>query len=211
MLIVAIPKSASSSLEHSIAKICKIKHHQTLFHTQPIPENCNKLHLYHSDVRTITNEQVDQFSSQKCIYKQHIFPSAENLHLLKKQPKIILLRPPEEIICSYYRAEKQHIHKQREEFKGFKSPEEWIEQAKKIGLLSDLNFFYEQWSAESKKYPQTHFLIHYSELISQSEKTLEATINFLGLPYKTKKMELLKKRYACNSIIKRYIRKIINN
>jgi hypothetical protein len=199
MLIIAIPKSASTALMHTIRKACRIPAEQLVFPVEEVPENCRILHEYHSDVRSVPDKYIKAFYSQHKLYKQHVYPTDANLRKLRHLKKIILLREVDEIIAAYWRAIRKHIHKEREELTVHSQLEEWMEEAKDIGLYHDLQFFHEQWTAEAKQYPQYNLIINYSELLNDPDITTRKILDFMGISAPNKEIHLAKKRYSRGS------------
>lgn len=190
MLIIAIPKSASTSLMTTMRRLHNIESKQIFFPNNPFPNNCKYLYNLHSDVRELDEKQVTLFRSKKTFYKQHIFPSQNNLERLNTLKKVILLRTPKDVVKAYYRAEKQYIHNIRNDFKNLRTPEEWIEQAKKLGLLSDLTQYY-IWRRQNNVK-----IVYYRDLISSPKKVINKIESFYDLPITKEKITLDKKRYS---------------
>lgn len=105
MLIIAIPKSASTSLVQTIADLHQLRAVQQFdYRFFPFPRGFEVLCQYHSDMREYDINQIQYWCSSKdVVFKQHIPPTSNNLQLLKKFPKVILLRDVEEIVLSYRR------------------------------------------------------------------------------------------------------------
>ena len=204
MLIIAVPKSASTSLMTTMKRLHNIESKQILFPNNPFPTNCKYLYNFHSDVRELDEEQVTLFRSKKILYKQHIFPSPNNLKRLKTLKKVILLRTPQDVVKAYYRAEKQYVHNIRNDFQNLRTPEEWIEQAKKLGLLSDLKQYYMWRGQDNVK------IVYYRDLISSPKKVINKIESFYDLPITRKNISLDEKRYSrINSFDK--LKNFINN
>ena len=88
MLVIAIPKSASSSLLKTLSETHNLKGIQDFsFRTNQIPKGCNLLYTVHSDIRELNSEIVTNLCQDNIFYKQHIYPSANNLRLLKDKKK----------------------------------------------------------------------------------------------------------------------------
>ncbi len=80
MLIIAIPKSASTSLMVTLGELHKISSTQDFsIKSNELPKGSNIIHTVHSDIREITQENVNKFNQRNMFYKQHIFPSDNNL------------------------------------------------------------------------------------------------------------------------------------
>jgi hypothetical protein len=105
MLIIAIPKSASTSLVQTVANLHQIRGVQQFeYKLFPFPRGYEVLCHYHSDMREYDSNQIQQWcSSREVVFKQHIPPTSNNRQLLKNFPKVILLRDVNEILLSYRR------------------------------------------------------------------------------------------------------------
>lgn len=191
MLIVAIPKSASTSLLATLKELHEKDGEQIFFPERPVPKEINILHQFHSDIRMITDEQVKIFSDPNRFYKQHIFPSERNKRKLESLRKVILLREPEEIIYSYYRSKQKYLSDGYPGMSACRSPEEWLEHSKEIGLFQDLRFFYHGWEEEDQD-----LIIHYSDLVANPKELINRIERFWGLEITTEDFTLSKKRYT---------------
>jgi hypothetical protein len=211
MLIVAIPKSASTSLMRTLGNLHNIPAVQIFpKNSKEFPYPSTKiLHLYHSDMREITDDFATKIASSKEIFKQHIPPTTDNLGLLSNVKKVILLRNPEQIIEAYYRAEITKIHKPRQEFKDCKTLKDWKETARKNGLLNDLVWFHDTWIEESKRNSEINLVIKYSELLHNTKETINLVEQHFELPI-ADKVSLAKERYSRSSLLFRLFRKIKN-
>jgi hypothetical protein len=195
MLIIAIPKSASTSLMVTLGRLHGIPSAQAFSQDTPPPPNLRVLHRYHSDIREISEEQVREFSSGGRIFKQHIPPTAGNLRLLSPVRKVILLRDPREVIGAYYRAEERRMHSPRLEFQDSQTLQDWLEAAGENGLLGDLEWFREGWVKEARENPAVNLIVEYSHLMETPTETVNAIESFFGLPESTN-LVLSKERYS---------------
>ena len=92
MIIVAIPKSASTSLMLTLGKYHGLEAKQDFSLSEnDNPEHCQVLFNLHSDVRELSEEDVARMSDPEKIFKQHIFPSPNNLRLLERVKKVVML------------------------------------------------------------------------------------------------------------------------
>lgn len=192
MLIIAIPKSASTSLLDTLGKQHKLKNNQLFFKDFPIPSEYKILGKYHSDIREFDASTIQLFYDPKIIYKQHIPPTENNLKFLENRKKVILLRDPKEIIEGYWRAEKKKIHEPRKEFSGVNSKDEWHNRAAEIGLIDEINNFYTSWSNRRDDFT---LQITYEELIKNPIRVINEIESFFLLPL-SKNITLSKKRYS---------------
>lgn len=199
MLIVAIPKSASTSLLKTLAEAHNFESHQLIFKDFERPADYEILPRYHSDFRELRDDIVFQFK-EDVLFKQHIPPTQNNLNLLKGTKKVVLLRKPEEIIEAYYRATMKRIHEPRAEFEEVKSLDEWKERAKKIGLEQDLNRFYNTWLEQ-----EDTLVVYYDEVVSNVSSVINQIEEYFGLPHTKNEVILAKERYSRSGIFTSYL------
>lgn len=112
MLIISIPKSASTSLMQTIAKILKIKFQNGISrkHGYRLEELCpgyDEMQKYHGTTIKRTFNFLNRWISRNdVIYKEHLLPTKEHIEYIKKinKPVVILLRNPEDVIDNYLRS-----------------------------------------------------------------------------------------------------------
>jgi hypothetical protein len=213
MLIIAIPKSASTSLLKTISNLHNIEGHQLLFKDRVIPDEYPHMGKFHSDLRELKLTDLSTFFDNNRIYKQHIPPTKNNLNLLKNNKKVILLREPNDVVLAYYRADKKLLHEKRQEFKNDHSPEEWLLTATKIGLLRELNDFYDKWI----KIDSDKLLIKYEDLLFDPQQVINSIESYFELKRTDHKIILAKERYSRDNwlytmprVIKKYLLKKID-
>jgi len=191
MLVIAIPKSASTSLLVTLESCCRKPGGQTFFPDASIPKETSVIHKYHSDIRECTSKQAQHFSSGTHIFKQHIPPTSNNLSLLRSQKKVILLRKPQGVIGGYFRA--RFMHNPRKEFEGLTTLSDWLDRAKEIGLTNDLEWFYNTWSVEQ----DNSLIINYRSVVEEPLYTVNKIQDFFGLK-RSASCTLAKMRYSRN-------------
>lgn len=173
MLLVAIPKSASTSLMKTLALLHnrKAKQDSSMRESMPKPREVRYLANWHSDVREYSAELVDKMCSKRMLFKQHVFPSENNLALLRGKRIVVLLRDPQEVIDAYFRAEKAGIHKPRRIFRGVDTVEVARERAIEVGLLDDLRLFHERWKDEAHDNADV-LIVDYRDLLESPTRTI---------------------------------------
>ena len=111
MLIIAMPKSASSSL---VSTLCSLHNMEDLtgqtrdkyLSKMPVAEEYSVFAKHHSEIRQITDDSVlDDFKSLRHFNKHHIPPTENNQKKLHDIKKVILFRDPEGIVAAYKRGE----------------------------------------------------------------------------------------------------------
>jgi hypothetical protein len=192
MLIVAIPKSASTSLMATLGSVYGRPATQDIFRDQVIPEGYSVISRYHSDARLITDEQARRWGGTDAFYKQHVLPVEPNREKLRSTRIVLLLRDPEEIVLAYRRAELAKIHPERPEFAGCSTEQEWLDQAVRCGLLQELRNWTQGWLDD----PGEKLVIRHSEVTADTENVLRAIADFWGLPRFQGSVELAYRFYS---------------
>lgn len=195
MLIVAIPKSASTSLATSLCELHGLTNatagiNQQFKHRQP--PGVSFLHNYHA-LPVIDSDLAERiYADDSVLHKLHVFPNEESLENLRGRKKIVLLREPEEIVMAEKRAIESLIHSRRDEFSDCTTEDEWLERAKEIGLYQDLRAFYDRWQHEAG---EDTLVVHYAELIEKPGDVIHRIERFLGWPL-SDQPRLKKQRYS---------------
>ena len=192
MLIISIPKSASTSILKTLSNLHQIEGKQLYFKDYKIPEEYTQLGKYHSDIRDFRVKDIDTFLHKDIIYKQHIPPTSNNLELLRTRRKVVLLRDPTDIVMAYYRAEKKRLHERRKEFENVNNPDEWMQTAENIGLSAELSNFYNTWAEINDE----KLIIRYEDLIKDPKRTINSIELYFGLKKTNGKIILAKERYS---------------
>lgn len=108
MLLIAQPKSASTSLMWSISEIFNMTHKngQSFLKSDKKCPGYEELQKYHGTTIQRSFDYMSRYIlSKKIIYKEHILPIKKHLDIIEKinYPVVVLLRKPEETIESYER------------------------------------------------------------------------------------------------------------
>jgi hypothetical protein len=200
MLIVAIPKSASTSLMVTLAGMYG-KPYKQFYSDWGKAVEYVYLHNLHSDCKEINAESAKYmgFHTKNQVFKNHLPPTNNNINLLKDVKKVILLREPIEIIPAYKRSfekgfEDYSFFKESDDFKGLKTEKEWIERSIDLELLNDLYRFFYGW--RNVELLNDCLIITYNELINNTEITIRKITQYFGMHNKHKKIVLAKKRYT---------------
>jgi len=211
MLIIAIPKSASTSLMKTLSDNYNLPGNQEYFASANAPQDeFVTLRKYHSDMKEITVEHVDKWTCPNIFFKQHVLPTNNNQDLLKNHKKVILLRDPIDIVLSYRRTQLTGLSNERIEFRGCKTEEEWIRQAGNNGLLEDLRQFYTKWL----EHVGEKLIVHYTDFINNPDKEMNRIAGYWDLPLVHKPVTVAKERYTRVNILDKMrnrIRRIIKH
>ena len=198
MLIIAIPKSASTSLMKTLGQLHQLPAQQEYqLDTLAAPAGSRVLHQYHSDMGELTLAEVDKWTAADQIFKQHVFPSPNNLALLRDHPKVVLLRDPEEIALAYRRGAHKRVHPLLNGFTLEMSETEWLAQARRIGLLADLDAFTERWLEHSL--PDKTLFLRYEDYVANPKASINAAERVFGLPITQESVTAAKARYSRDS------------
>ena len=195
MLIIAIPKSASTSIMQTMGYVHNLKSIQDFsFNTNPYPNDINVIHALHSDIRELNKTVIEKFNKKDIFYKQHIYPSKNNIHLLKDIKKVILLREPKDILEAYVRdSKKKHKVFLRNYNVNKTKTKCLIKYLIEEGLLEDLINFKNKW--ENNKDANT-LVIHYSDYIRNTNKVVNEIESFYGLSLTNYNVKPVKARYS---------------
>jgi hypothetical protein len=183
VLIVAIPKSASSSL---VASLCEATGYprtnaevrKNFLTAAPPPIEYCQLKRFHSEVGELSNKAVAALIKPRQIVKLHIVPTDNNLTRLREIPKIVLLRPAEEVVAAYWRGmETATWTTSVKEIARCKSLEQWMQTAMDIGLTAELEAFNQHWKAS----PGNSLVISYQQLTTDSDATIASVLEYFNL------------------------------
>lgn len=202
MLILAMPKSASTSLMATLGRLHHIPAEQTFFPDRPRASEIQVLHLFHSDVRELDDATARMFGAPGKLFKQHVPPTENNRRLLREQKKIILLRDPDEVVEAYYRGFQRSLVLPPADFAGCADWEGWRRLAETTGLLSDLNTFKDGWVYEQGD----NLVIWYRDLVQSPGATINGIEAHFGMPLTEGPIVLDKKRYTRHNWIMNALR-----
>lgn len=197
MLIIAIPKSASTSLTSTLGQLHDRETAQLIFPGLEMPDDYQILPGYHSDIRNYPEELLRIYCESRVFFKQHIPPTEFNRKNLRFKKKVVILRPPNEIIEAYRRAEIKKIHPKRPEFKGAADEATWQQIADEIGMTEDLNKFFHGWLEAADEFT----LILYShDLIQNPTAAIQAVERFFALAVTEGNVILARERYSRDDV-----------
>jgi hypothetical protein len=204
MLIVAMPKSASTALMVTLGKLHNLPAKQVDFPDMPKCQEVKILWKYHYDIVEIDQNIAHQFADQEVIYKQHIIPTDNNLELLQSQKIVVLLRSIEGVIFAYQRALLKNMMA-LPELNSTNDNAKWLKQTKQIGLYHDIWYFYQKWLSQTQ---ENKLFIFYKDLLQDPTKTINDIGCFWELPTIKKNIILEKERYTRYSNFEQFIGKL---
>lgn len=186
MLLIAQPKSASTSLMWSLSEVLKIKHKngQNKRLEDKNPDDFRELLKYHGTMVIRNKEFLSKYILDKTIvYKEHILPVEQHVKIINEinKPVIVLIRNEKESVESYKR-----VFAVLPEVKAnFKR------------LEYDLKRFadiYKRIAEENKLYK----IVTYNDVVNNFTETLKSIILHynLEIPENVDKYELAKRNYT---------------
>jgi len=197
MLIVAIPKSASTSLMLTMAKLHQLPAEQPGYFDLNTPNEFEHLSAYHNDIVNLTPGVAKKLSKPNCIYKQHFPPTANNIKLLTRQKTVLLLRSPAQVLDAYYRAIKTFSIENPIGFERNLGKERWLTYISESGFEREIKLFYHDWVELAH---ENVWAVHFKDLISNPVATINAIEKFWNLPVIPGPFSLLKIRYTRNPL-----------
>lgn len=177
MLLIAQPKSASTSLLYTLKQITNKEIKEGIPRTKK-DKDCPgfpEVQKHHSNMIQRNELFIKQIvSGRKTIFREHLLPIASHLNYIKKYNKniVVLLRNPDDSCDSYMRFNKRTGKKQMKE---------------------DLNNFYKKYIDFSKKNSKIVLVIFYRDLILDYKQTMKKILDHFNLKI-PKKIPLLAKR-----------------
>jgi hypothetical protein len=200
MLIIALPKSASSSLALTLSSLHRVPDRTAetrrlflhlLRDPGDVPEY-GSMARFHREVQEIRPEILETVQRGDALHKYHFPPTQRNQDLLSSVKKVILLRDPVEVVQAYWRGDRSGSHPVRDlRFVDCWSERSWIARAEKVGLTDEMRRFSAGWEAhEGDK-----LIIHYEDLVRQPKETINKVERYFSLPV-SPEVELARERYS---------------
>lgn len=191
MLIIAQPKSASTSLVKSLAKISgiKFKNGESRGRNYIACNGFEELQKYHTTTHARSADYLQKWAIRNdCILKDHILPTNEHIQALWGHKAIVLLRDPEHTIDNYVRMRDKYLsgHMPEKEAK-----ELHLETFLKVDFdtfCEDIRTYHEGWRSAG-----IGLIIDYDQLVMCPRNTLLKCLKYLGLSTRGK-IELIKAR-----------------
>lgn len=194
MLIIAMPKSASTALHETLVAVTNAKmaeYPEVDITNKPTVKQFSAIARMHGDCRKLPTSLLKQWAESNDVYKLHILPTKQHQRALQKEKVVILLRNSQDAILSYFRTYK-NLGARYPKFSDCDSQQEWLQQAEANGLSADMNKFYESWL----NYSGDHLLIRYADLVKNPQKVVKKVARYWNLDVSTNNIELKKSRYT---------------
>jgi len=198
VILIAQPKSASTSLLETLRKVGKLKGSK---YKNPDSDR----HLYqglslpHSNFQDCQDREhiIDAILSRDKLYQIHLPPTKNNRKIIKSagDKVLILLRDPVGSVEGYTR----HIYSGRRH--------NYAKTKKKAKEhLKVLTWFNEEWRSFTKNNPELALIIDFEDLVLDNRHYINKAANFLSIPIVKKITKLNKARFTGQGI-KKEIRK----
>lgn len=197
MLIVAMPKSASSSLARTLARAHGLDEwNQDINESYPpqFPEAHRLLQTFHPFPGVPTDDLRAMAEDAAALRKLHLFPTDEVRRAITGRPVVVLVRDAAEIVDAEFRGVVSGVHPLAPSMPRTVSLERWREAARRGGLLDSLQELHHGWTELAARTDEL-LLVTYRELVDDSSRTLAACAAHLGLP-PSGHLELLRERYS---------------
>lgn len=167
MLIIAQPKSASTSLVHTIGDIADIKVMVGIPKTKIdiVCEGYNEIQRYHNNMVERSPVFLKQLiEGRKTVFKEHLLPTNRHLEIIKKFKTniVILLRNVDDIVDCYDRLKSKTNLKQ---------------------IRKDISKFHDRWMYFASNKANI-IVIEYRDLILSYEKTMDKILKHFKLKRK---------------------------
>ena len=185
MLILAIPKSASTAL---VATLCEAhglpvetrRIRDDVLLRRPIaPGYWHAAQFHRRDFVELDERVAGVMAARDLLVKFHFPPTPRNQAVLHDVPKLILLRDAEEIVSAYRRGEETGSWPTKSyEFAYCFSEQGWQRRARETGLLAELRRFAEDWRAHAGD----KLVLESAELLAQPARALARVEDYFGLP-----------------------------
>lgn len=185
MLIIAIPKSASTALVSTLSArhalpVVSAELRLRLVARCPVAEGYVQLaRLHRREVVEIDAEVAREVAAPGLLAKFHFPPTPNNQSRLASTPKVVLLRDPREIVSAYKRGDETGAFRLKSyEFCYCLTEQGWQARAEKTGLLAQLRAFADGWRA----HPGDKLVLEAEELIGDPAGALARVERYFGLP-----------------------------
>ncbi len=184
MLIVAIPKSASTALiatlseAHGLPVETRRIRDDVLLRRPIAPGYWHIAQFHRRDFVELDERVARTMAARDLFVKLHFPPTPRNQAVLRDVPKLILLRDAEEIVSAYRRGEETGSWPAKSyEFAYCFSEASWQRRARETGLLAELQRFAEGWRAHAGD----KLVLESAELLAQPAQALARVEDYFGL------------------------------
>ena len=197
MLIIAMPKSASSALIATLCKLHGLEDRTRSIRNQylldlPIAEDFAVFLKQHGEMRELKASCISAFMASGGISKHHVPPSKNNQALLAPHKKVILLRDPEEVVIAYKRGEDTGVFPMRDlDYVWCITEEDWLNKARQRGLLDQMHLFYKGW----EEHAGDKLIVRFQDLVEHPQEVIQTIERYWNLPV-CEQVVLERKKYT---------------
>lgn len=185
MLIVALPKSASTALVATLSEQHRLpietgRIRERLVAQRPLARGFAQIERFHRrELIELDDEVVRAVAAPGLLAKFHFPPTRNNQARLAGVPKLVLLREPEEVVAAYRRGDETRAFPLKSpEFCYCLTERGWQARARETGLLDQLRAFADGWRAHRGDM----LLIEYRDLARDALGAIARAEKYLGLP-----------------------------
>ena len=188
MILIAQPKSASTSLLETLREIGNLRGNK---YRDPEAKRYEykRLTLPHNNFQDCSDRELltDACTSKDKMYQIHLPPTKNNRKIIKKAEDkvLILLRNPAGSVEGYTR----HVYSGRR-YNYAKTKQKAKEHHKVLA------WFNEEWRSFAKKNPELALVINFEDLVLNNKKYIDQATAFLEIPIVKRITKLRKARYT---------------
>jgi hypothetical protein len=185
MLIVAIPKSASTALAVTLSEAHGIPIESDRIRDESLLGASRaagywQMGQFHRRDLVEIDERISRIVAGRDLFaKFHFPPTPGNQAALHDVKKVVLLRDGEQIVSAYRRGEESGAWRAKNyEFAFCLTEEGWQRRARETGLLAELRAFADGWRAHGGD----KLVLEFDELFADPAAALARIEDYLGLP-----------------------------
>lgn len=201
MLIIAIPKSASSSLVTTLGDAHRLpvetaRIRDDILQRRPVVSGFVQIARFHRrDPVDIDARVASAVSGSDAFAKFHFPPTPNNQAQLAATKKVVLLRDASSIVAAYRRGEETGAYRTRNlDFCFCLTEAGWLARARRVGFLDELERFADGWRAHAGE----KLVIEYRDLVADPAGTLARVEDYWGLP-RSGRTELRREKFSRNA------------
>jgi hypothetical protein len=198
VLILAIPKSASTALvatlayAHGLPVRTREVRDEVLLRRPIAPGFWHVAQFHRRDFVEVDAAVAVVLAAPGSFVKFHFPPTPTNQAMLRNIPKIVLVRNAEEIVSAYWRGEESGAWPSKSlEFAYCLGERRWQSRARALGLTEELRAWEEGW----RLHDGSKLVIESAELLANPRRMIRHAERYLGLP-ESGAGELLRERYS---------------
>jgi len=185
MLIIAMPKSASTTLvatlgeAHGLPVESQRIRDEVLLRRKIAPGYWHAAQFHRRDFIEIDDRIASLIAARDLLAKFHFPPTQTNQAILRPVKKVILLRDPSEVVSAYRRGEETGSWPTKSyEFAFCFSEDGWQRRARDTGLIDELHRFAEGW----REHDGEKLVLESDELVADPRGVLARVEAYFGLP-----------------------------